>query len=100
MFYRPNCIEKFNFQLSDASVNYKRVTFEYPTRPGTKVLNELDLDVTSGKTIALIGASGCGKSTIVQLIQRFYDPDSGSVVSILYNAAKNMYHIEKRIRKQ
>ena len=44
-----------------------------------QVLNGLDLDVNVGQTVALVGSSGCGKSTTVQLIQRFYDPDSGYV---------------------
>ncbi|XP_031781202.1 ATP-dependent translocase ABCB1 isoform X2 [Nasonia vitripennis] len=65
--------------VSDANVDYKKVTFVYSTRPSTKVLNEFDLKVPSGQTIALIGSSGCGKSTAVQLLERFYDPDSGSI---------------------
>ncbi|XP_011495053.1 PREDICTED: multidrug resistance protein homolog 49 [Ceratosolen solmsi marchali] len=65
--------------VSNANVQYKKVTFEYSTRPGIKVLNDLELSVPSGLTIALIGTSGCGKSTIVQLIERFYDPNSGII---------------------
>ena len=44
-----------------------------------KVLNGLTLEVKQGQTVALVGSSGCGKSTTVQLAQRFYDPLSGSV---------------------
>lgn len=44
------------------------------------MLDELELDVQSGSTIALVGGSGCGKSTCIQLIQRLYDPNSGTVV--------------------
>ena len=44
-----------------------------------KVLNGLTLEVKQGQTVALVGSSGCGKSTTVQLVQRFYDPLSGSV---------------------
>jgi ABC-type multidrug transport system fused ATPase/permease subunit len=54
-------------------------------------LNELDLDVPTGLTIALIGTSGCGKSTIVQLIERFYDPDSGVVVSMIIASSNVQY---------
>lgn len=45
----------------------------------SQILKGLNLKVQTGKTIALVGASGCGKSTTVQLLQRFYDPDQGEV---------------------
>ena len=55
------------------------VTFAYPTRADVPVLRNLSLAVPAGHTVALVGPSGCGKSTVVQLLQRFYDPASGSV---------------------
>lgn len=64
-------------------MKYKKVHFEYPTRPGIRILDDLNLEVPSGKTVAIIGGSGCGKSTIVQLLERFYDPILGSVVSFV-----------------
>ena len=57
----------------------KRVHFHYPTRPEVQVLQGLDVDVGTGQTLALVGPSGCGKSTIVSLLERFYDPESGSL---------------------
>ncbi|XP_049884996.1 multidrug resistance protein homolog 49-like [Pectinophora gossypiella] len=57
----------------------KEVEFSYPTRPNLRVLKGVDLKVDAGKTVALVGSSGCGKSTILQLIQRFYDPDTGNI---------------------
>jgi len=45
------------------------------------VFNDLDLGVEQGQTVALVGPSGCGKSTAVQLLERFYDPSVGQVVS-------------------
>ncbi|XP_039753186.1 ATP-dependent translocase ABCB1-like [Pararge aegeria] len=57
----------------------QNVHFKYPTRQTIQVLNNFDLEIENGKTIALVGASGCGKSTIIQLLQRYYDPDSGIV---------------------
>ena len=58
-------------------VELKNVDFSYPSRPDVKILNEFTLSVPAGKTIALVGSSGSGKSTVVSLIERFYDPTSG-----------------------
>ncbi|XP_047990871.1 ATP-dependent translocase ABCB1-like [Leguminivora glycinivorella] len=55
------------------------VFFKYPTRPMISVLNDLNLEIEKGKTVALVGASGCGKSTVIQLLERYYDPDEGIV---------------------
>ena len=53
--------------------------FHYPTRPEVPVLQKLTLSVKPGKTLALVGTSGCGKSTTVSLIERFYDPVRGKL---------------------
>lgn len=63
-------------------VRYKDIEFRYPTRMDVKVLNGLNLEILHGKTVALVGHSGCGKSTCIQLLQRYYDPDNGTIVSI------------------
>ncbi|KAH6755622.1 ABC transporter family protein [Perilla frutescens var. hirtella] len=60
-------------------VEMKRVDFAYPGRPETVVLRDFSLEVKAGTSIGLVGASGCGKSTVIALIQRFYDVDRGSV---------------------
>uniref|UniRef100_A0A8C4RAN2 ATP binding cassette subfamily B member 1 n=1 Tax=Eptatretus burgeri TaxID=7764 RepID=A0A8C4RAN2_EPTBU len=60
-------------------VEFKNVHFMYPSRLDVKVLQGLDLTVNSGETLALVGSSGCGKSTTIQLLQRFYDPQQGMV---------------------
>lgn len=60
-------------------VELKRVDFAYPARPETAVLREFSLEVKAGTSIGLVGKSGCGKSTVIALIQRFYDVDRGSV---------------------
>ncbi|KAK9158581.1 hypothetical protein Scep_005155 [Stephania cephalantha] len=57
-------------------VEMKNVDFSYPSRPDIKVLSNFSLSVPQGKTIALVGSSGSGKSTVVSLIERFYDPTS------------------------
>ncbi|CAF4167540.1 unnamed protein product, partial [Rotaria sordida] len=61
-------------------IEFNNVTFTYPARQETPILNKLSLKILSGKTVALVGTSGCGKSTIIQLIQRFYDPDEGEIL--------------------
>ncbi|XP_032847603.2 ATP-dependent translocase ABCB1-like [Tyto alba] len=60
-------------------LEFQNVYFNYPARPDTKILKGLNLKVSCGQTVALVGGSGCGKSTTVQLIQRFYDPKEGTV---------------------
>ncbi|XP_022083016.1 multidrug resistance protein 1A-like isoform X3 [Acanthaster planci] len=60
-------------------ISFESVHFFYPSRPEVKVLNGLDLEVKRGQTVALVGSSGCGKSTTIQLIQRFYDAAQGTV---------------------
>ncbi len=62
------------------AVELRTVSFHYPTRPNVQVLRGLDLTIKTGQTVALVGSSGCGKSTTVQLIERFYDPLVGEVV--------------------
>ncbi|KAJ0027161.1 hypothetical protein Pint_35702 [Pistacia integerrima] len=59
-------------------VELKNVNFSYPSRPDVRILNNFCLNVPAGKTIALVGSSGSGKSTVVSLIERFYDPSSGT----------------------
>uniref|UniRef100_F6WK97 ATP-binding cassette subfamily B member 1 n=1 Tax=Xenopus tropicalis TaxID=8364 RepID=F6WK97_XENTR len=60
-------------------IEFKNVKFTYPSRTDIQVLKGLNLNIPSGKTVALVGSSGCGKSTTVQLIQRFYDPEEGVI---------------------
>lgn len=73
-------IERKTVKSDDKNdIKYKDVDFTYPMRPDVQVLKDLNLDVMQGKTIGLIGRSGCGKSTCVHLLQRFYDPQSGHI---------------------
>ena len=48
-----------------------------------QILNGIDLEIKKGQTVALVGPSGCGKSTVIQLIQRFYNPLGGQVISFI-----------------
>ncbi|VDO23678.1 unnamed protein product [Haemonchus placei] len=63
----------------NGSIKVEKVTFSYPSRPDVKVAQNLNLMARCGQAIALVGASGCGKSTVIQLLERFYEPDSGNI---------------------
>ncbi|KAK7271721.1 hypothetical protein RJT34_27853 [Clitoria ternatea] len=61
-------------------VEFKHVEFVYPSRPDSVVLNDFCLKIPAGKTVALVGGSGSGKSTVISLLQRFYDPNEGEIL--------------------
>ncbi|MBT8410802.1 MAG: ATP-binding cassette domain-containing protein [Octadecabacter sp.] len=61
-------------------IAFEDVTFTYPSRPGVKALNGVSFTVKPGETVALVGPSGAGKTTIIQLLLRFYDPASGAIM--------------------
>ncbi len=61
------------------AVAFENVTFQYPSRPGVSALDGFDLVIRPGETVALVGPSGAGKTTVFQLLLRFYDPQSGRV---------------------
>ncbi|KAM5559067.1 ABC transporter B family member 9-like [Rosa sericea] len=61
-------------------IDLEHVSFKYPTRPDVQIFKDICLKIPSGKTVALVGESGSGKSTVIGLIERFYDPDSGRVL--------------------
>ena len=68
-----------NAMQEPQSVKLDGVGFVYPTRPSHQVLQGLNIHIEAGSTVALVGSSGCGKSTVVNLLQRLYDPSSGTV---------------------
>jgi ATP-binding cassette, subfamily B (MDR/TAP), member 1 len=63
----------------EGHITFENVIFSYPSRPQVTVMNDLSISFLAGKTAALVGASGSGKSTMVALVERFYDPLSGVV---------------------
>lgn len=62
------------------NISFENVAFSYPTRPDMAVLKDISLDVSAGRKIALVGYSGAGKSTIVQLLMRYYQPKEGKIL--------------------
>lgn len=62
------------------TISLKNISFSYPSRPTVRVLDNLSVDFEAGKVTAIVGASGSGKSTIVGLITRWFDPESGSIL--------------------
>lgn len=61
-------------------ITIRNVDFVYPSRPSTQVLRDFSIDIPAGKTTALVGASGSGKSTMVGLLERWYNPLNGSIM--------------------
>lgn len=59
-------------------IQFKSVAFCYPSRPEVQIFQNLCLTIPAGKTAAMVGGSGSGKSTVIALIERFYDPSSGT----------------------
>ncbi|KAK9086195.1 hypothetical protein Syun_028589 [Stephania yunnanensis] len=60
-------------------IEFRHVAFKYPSRPDVQILTDLSFSIHSGKTVALVGESGSGKSTVISLLQRFYDTESGHI---------------------
>ncbi|KAF7128948.1 hypothetical protein RHSIM_Rhsim10G0040700 [Rhododendron simsii] len=69
------CLAEFS-----GKIEFKDVTFSYPSRPDVIVLRDFSISFPAGKTTAVVGGSGSGKSTIVSLIERFYDPNQGQIL--------------------
>ncbi|KAL8253622.1 hypothetical protein R6Q59_031843 [Mikania micrantha] len=85
MISRVPSIDINNFKgkiipLVKGNIEFRNVYFSYPARPDTPVLCGLNLRVKPGKTIGLVGGSGSGKSTVISLIERFYDPFNGEIL--------------------
>lgn len=66
-------------QAIKGSIRFENVTFSYPTRPDHPILNNLSFELARGQSVAIVGHSGSGKSTIAQFLLRFYDADIGNV---------------------
>ncbi|KAJ5637430.1 hypothetical protein N7490_007309 [Penicillium lividum] len=65
---------------SETAIEFKDVYFSYPSRPDVPVLRSFNLRINKGESVGIVGASGCGKSTIIALLERFYDADQGQIL--------------------
>ncbi|OXB76842.1 UNVERIFIED_CONTAM: hypothetical protein H355_002535 [Colinus virginianus] len=76
-----DCMSEEGYKLDKVrgEIEFHNVTFHYPSRPDVKILDNLSMVIKTGETTAFVGASGAGKSTTIQLIQRFYDPTDGMI---------------------
>ncbi|CAM0948572.1 unnamed protein product [Alopecurus aequalis] len=71
--------EGFPLDEVKGNIDFQHVSFKYPTRPDIQIFSDFTLHIPSGKTVALVGESGSGKSTVIGLLERFYNPDSGTI---------------------
>lgn len=82
---------------SDVAVSFRGVSFRYPGTAGSPVLHDINLDIKRGETLAVIGSTGCGKTSLVSLIPRFYDATEGDVYVDGVNVKE--YDLEKLRKK-
>ena len=81
-------------------IEFRNVTFAYPTRPDQIILKNVSFTINPGQSVALVGYSGCGKSTIIQLLERFYDVDEGKgeiLIDDINIKDYNLLELRKRI---
>ena len=98
-FYRDNQGKIVPENLR-GKIEFRNVTFAYPTKPDIDVLKNVSFVVEPGQAAGLVGYSGCGKSTIIQLIERFYDVEDGSgevLIDDINIKDYNLYLLRKRI---
>jgi len=67
-------------EVTRGAIRFEHLSFNYPSRPDTRALDDFHLEIAPGETVAFVGPSGAGKSTVFQLLLRFYDPGSGRIL--------------------
>jgi len=96
-FYNNNWY-KISPENIKGKIEFKNVTFSYPTKPDKIILKELSFTINPGENVAVVGLSGSGKSTIIQLIERFYDVNKGEILLDGKNIKEyNLYELRKKI---
>lgn len=89
---------RLNAEFVLGKIEFKDVWFRYPTRKDDFVLKGLNLTINPNESVALVGESGCGKSTFVNLMMRFYDPNFGQILLDGVNIAEyNLHDLRKAI---
>jgi ATP-binding cassette subfamily B (MDR/TAP) protein 1 len=82
----------------NGKIEFRNVTFAYPTKPKQKILKNLSLIINPGEHVALVGYSGSAKSTIIQLIERYYDVNDGEILIDDINIKDyNLYELRKKV---
>ena len=71
--------DQLHTTTSNSAISLEGISFNYPSRPDVSALNNISLNIETGKTVAIVGPSGAGKTTLFELLQRFYDPASGAI---------------------
>ena len=103
--YKNNTINYYDYNKEkntnnffNGKIEFKNVCFSYPTRPDTKVLKNISFIINPGQSVAFVGPSGSGKSSIIQLIERFYDINSGEILIDDINIKEyNLINLRKKI---
>lgn len=85
-------VEGKTLERVEGNIEIQNVYFSYPSRPEKQILQGFWLSIPAGKTVALVGSSGCGKSTIISLVARFYDPSKGNLLCNSFLVMKVVIH--------
>lgn len=89
-------LKKLDPSTVKGKIEFQNVWFRYPTRKDDFVLKGLTLTINPNESVALVGESGCGKSTFVNLMMRFYDPDFGQILLDGVNISQyNLHSLRK-----